>query len=98
MKQLRAGLVLAGWAIGLSVVIIAFGHGRGLFTGPPVGRPNELGHWLATRSPDMAFFAILRPAVVVLACYLLGSTVLSSLARITRSAALVRATDVFILP
>ena len=59
---------------------------------------SHLGDWLAATAPDDAVVAVVRLVALVLAGWLLATTVVYFLARLTRVPALVRATAWTTLP
>ena len=74
-----------------------------LLGGSGAGTPADidwarLGHWLATTPPEDAVTAVVRLAGMALAAWLLATTVLYLLARLTRAAALMRGVEWATLP
>lgn len=66
--------------------------------GPTAIEWHDLSHWLAGTAPEDAVVAVVRLVALVVAWWLLGSTVLYALARAVRVPALIRAVEWATLP
>lgn len=96
--DLRAGATLLAWLAFLLATILGLHALGGTLAPPPLTEPGELNGWAQAREPAEAAFALLRLVALGTAWYLLLATMASTLARLSRVPAAVRAADMLAVP
>lgn len=92
-------LPLVAWFVVLAVAIVAFtAAGDGRLAAPPLTDPGTWGAWADSREPVEAVMAVLRLVVLGLAWYLLGVLTIGVVARLARSARMIRVADALSVP
>jgi nucleoid-associated protein YgaU len=92
-----AGLI--GWVAVLVAVIVGFtALGSGPLAAPALTEPSAWSAWAEGREPVLMAFAVLRLAVLAIAWYLLGVTVIGAAARLLRWGRLVTIADLLTVP
>lgn len=91
--------LLAGWVAVLVATLVAFtALGEGALAAPELTAPSTWADWAAGRDTPTVVMALLRLLVLALAGYLLAATMVAVVARLSRSARLVRLADAVSLP
>lgn len=97
--RMRSALPVVLWLVTLIAAIWLFSTvGAGRLAPPPVTNPSQWSSWAGDREPAEAIIAILRLVVLALAWYLVGVLTIGTLARLLRSARLVRWADALTIP
>jgi hypothetical protein len=95
----RASLLTSLWSAGLGgSVVLLVRLGAGALAAPPVADPDRLRAWLESRDTVTAAFAVVRLGLLMLAGYLVFTSALSAIARVTRSVHLLRLAEVSTVP
>lgn len=87
------------WIAFLALLLFAFtALGRGALAAPPLAAPASWSSWAEGREPAVIVFAVLRLAVLAVAWYLLGVSVVGVVARILRAGRLIALADLVTVP
>lgn len=98
--RLRGVLTVLAWIAVLVGVIVGFGAlgSSGSLQTPALTDPGAWGEWAGRREPLTVVFAVLRLIVIAAAWYLLGVTIVGTLARVFRWGRLVTVADLLTVP
>lgn len=98
--RIRGVLTVVAWSAVLVAVIVGFGAlgSSGALQTPALTDPGAWGEWAGRREPLTVVFAVLRLLVIGIAWYLLGVTIVGTLARLFRWGRLVTLADLLTVP
>lgn len=98
-SRIAAAFALAAWVGLLTAVIVGFSAlGSGALAAPPLTEPSAWQAWARSRESVQVAFTLGRLAVIALAWYLLGVTVVGAAARLLRWGRAVRLADLLTVP
>ncbi|HVM00809.1 MAG TPA: hypothetical protein VM324_16080 [Egibacteraceae bacterium] len=98
-RRIARPLLLAGWIATLATVIVVFSAlGGGPLATPALTDLSGWGGWLEVAGPVEVAFAAGRLVVIAVAWYLLGVTVIATIAQLMRWGRLGTVADVLTLP